>query len=95
VADPLGDLRLRHVLGETQAQHQALAFVQVGQRRLQRDPVLDQLEPLVLVADPLGRRSCSPRGTRTVQTRSRKWRFSSPRMVGEAKAVKGIPRSES
>ena len=37
-------------------------------------------------------RSCRPRGTRTVQTRSRKWRFSSPRMVGEAKAVKGVPR---
>ena len=40
-------------------------------------------------------RSCRPRGTRTVQTRSRKWRFSSPRMVGEAKAVKGMPRSGS
>ena len=40
-------------------------------------------------------RSCSPRGTRTVQTRSRKWRFSSPRIVGEAKAVKGVPRAGS
>ena len=37
-------------------------------------------------------RSWRPRGTRTVQTRSRKWRFSSPRIVGEAKAVKGVPR---
>src|SRR5680860_417915 len=35
------------------------------------------------------------RGTRTVQTRSRKWRLSSPRMVGEANAVKGMPRSGS
>ena len=40
-------------------------------------------------------RSCRPRGTRTVQTRSRKWRFSSPRMVGEAKAAKGVPRAGS
>ena len=32
---------------------------------------------------------------RTVQTRSRKWRLSSPRIVGEAKAVKGVPRAGS
>ena len=155
VADPLGDLRLGHVLDEAQLQDQALALVEVGEGPLQRQLVLDQLEALVLVADPLrGRRffllaadrpvererapvvvglqhlehvgrvdlelarrsrrprasaaartvsseiafstsamrSCRPRGTRTVQTRSRKWRFSSPRMVGEAKAVKGVPR---
>ena len=40
-------------------------------------------------------RSWSPRGTRRVQTRSRKCRFSSPRMVGAAKPRKGIPRSGS
>ena len=56
MADPLGDLRLRHVLGETQAQHQALAVVEVGEGGVERDPPLDQLECLVLGADPLGRR---------------------------------------
>jgi hypothetical protein len=30
VADLLGDLRLSHVLGEAQAQHQPLALVQMG-----------------------------------------------------------------
>ena len=40
-------------------------------------------------------RSWRPRGTRTVQARSRKWRLSSPRIVGEAKALNGMPRSGS
>ena len=40
-------------------------------------------------------RSCRPRGTRRVQTRSRKWRRSSPRIVGPAKAANGTPRSGS
>ena len=39
--------------------------------------------------------SCRPRGTRSVQTRSRKCRRSSPRIVGPAKAANGTPRSGS
>ena len=57
VADPLGDLRLGHVLDEAQPQDQPLALVEVGQGRVEGEPALDQLEALVLVADPLrGRR---------------------------------------
>ena len=52
VADPLGDLRLGHVLDEAQAQDHSLALLEVGQRRVEGDPSLDQLEALVLFADP-------------------------------------------
>ena len=55
VADALGDLRLGHVLDEAQAQDEALALLEVGQRRVEGDPALDQLEALVLFADPLRR----------------------------------------
>ena len=41
---------------EAQAQDQALALVEVGEGPLERQLVLDQLEALVLVADPLRRR---------------------------------------
>ena len=39
--------------------------------------------------------SCMPRETWIVQVRSRKWRLSSPRIVGTAKEVNAIPRSGS
>src|SRR5918995_6263451 len=53
MADPLGDLRLRQVLDEAELQDQPLALVEVGERPLQRQFVLDQLVAGVLVADPL------------------------------------------
>ena len=37
-------------------------------------------------------RSCSGRGTRAAQPWSRKWRFSSPRMLGTAKVENAIRR---
>ena len=40
-------------------------------------------------------RSWTSRGTCTDQPRSRKWRLSSPRMVGTAKVEKAVPRSGS
>jgi serine/threonine-protein kinase RsbW len=40
-------------------------------------------------------RSWTSRGTWTDQPRSRKWRFSSPRIVGTAKVEKAVPRSGS
>jgi hypothetical protein len=57
VADPLRDLRLGHVLDEAQVQDQPLALRQVREGGVERDFALDQLEALVLAADPLrGRR---------------------------------------
>jgi hypothetical protein len=53
VADSLGDLGLGHVLDEAQLQDQALALVEVGEGAFQGELVVDQLEALVLVADPL------------------------------------------
>ena len=41
---------------------------------------------------PSGSAPGRPRGTRIDQPRSRKWRFSSPRMVGTAKVENAVPR---
>ena len=39
--------------------------------------------------------SCVPRETWIVHVRSRKWRLSSPRMVGTANDVNAMPRAGS
>ena len=56
VADLLGDLRLRQVLGEAQPQDLALGVVEDVGSGVDRRPVLDQLEAGVLAADALGHR---------------------------------------
>ena len=42
------------VLGEAQPEDQPLALIEDGQRGVQGDSALDQLEPLVLDSDPNG-----------------------------------------
>src|SRR3954452_4207085 len=56
VSDPLGDLRLGHVLDEAQAQDQSLSLAQRRYSLRDRRPVLDPLEALLLVADPVADR---------------------------------------
>src|SRR4051794_29249130 len=53
-AYPVGDLRLGHVLGEAQVEHDLIALGQGLQRGLDGRLVLDQVEALVLDADPVG-----------------------------------------
>ena len=99
VADLLGDLRLGHVLDEAQPQDQPLALVEVGEGAFERELALDQLEALVLVADPLrGRRfvASSPPAGRSSESGRRLWLASSTSStsVGSTSSFSAISPTE-